>query len=152
MGMRGSPSSRRVAAGIEADDLSALGYGLILNNAYHLYLRPGHELIAEMGGVHRFAAWPHSILTDSGGFQVFSLSKLCRVTDEGVTFQSHLDGSLHHISVRLGGRSVAGPRSGAARHYSESCRAATTLSYVFEPRRKSSRWDLTGTRRRLVGR
>ena len=84
--------------GIEPDDLSALGYGLILNNAYHLYLRPGHELIAGMGGLHRFASWPHSILTDSGGFQVFSLSKLCRVTDEGVTFQSHVDGSLHHIT------------------------------------------------------
>ena len=90
--------------GIEADDLIALGYGLILNNAYHLYLRPGHELIGGMGGVHRFAGWPHSILTDSGGFQVFSLSKLCRVTDEGVTFQSHVDGSLHHITPE---RSIA---------------------------------------------
>jgi queuine tRNA-ribosyltransferase len=90
--------------GIEADDLTALGYGLILNNAYHLYLRPGHELIAGMGGLHRFSGWPHSILTDSGGFQVFSLSKLCRVTDEGVTFQSHVDGSLHHITPE---RSIA---------------------------------------------
>jgi queuine tRNA-ribosyltransferase len=90
--------------GIEADDLIALGYGLILNNAYHLYLRPGHELIGGMGGLHRFAGWPHSILTDSGGFQVFSLSKLCRVTDEGVTFQSHVDGSLHHITPE---RSIA---------------------------------------------
>jgi queuine tRNA-ribosyltransferase len=90
--------------GIEADDLTAMGYGLILNNAYHLYLRPGHELIAGMGGLHRFAGWPHSILTDSGGFQVFSLSKLCRVTDEGVTFQSHVDGSLHHITPE---RSIA---------------------------------------------
>jgi queuine tRNA-ribosyltransferase len=90
--------------GIEAEDLIALGYGLILNNAYHLYLRPGHELIAGMGGLHRFASWPHSILTDSGGFQVFSLSKLCRITEEGVTFQSHLDGSLHHITPE---RSIA---------------------------------------------
>lgn len=84
--------------GIEPDDLQTLGYGLILNNAYHLYLRPGHELIAAMGGLHKFTSWPGAILTDSGGFQVFSLSKLCKVTDEGVTFQSHLDGSLHHIT------------------------------------------------------
>jgi queuine tRNA-ribosyltransferase len=84
--------------GIEADDLRGLGYGLILNNAYHLYLRPGHEVVAAMGGLHTFTSWPGAILTDSGGFQVFSLSKLCKVTDEGVIFQSHLDGSLHHIT------------------------------------------------------
>jgi queuine tRNA-ribosyltransferase len=84
--------------GIEPDDLRALGYGLILNNAYHLYLRPGHEVVAAMGGLHAFTSWPGAILTDSGGFQVFSLSKLCKVTDEGVTFQSHLDGSSHHIT------------------------------------------------------
>ncbi len=84
--------------GIEADDLRGLGYGLILNNAYHLYLRPGHEVVATMGGLHPFTSWSGAILTDSGGFQVFSLSKLCKVTDEGVTFQSHLDGSLHHIT------------------------------------------------------
>ena len=84
--------------GIGPDDLLSLGFGLILNNAYHLYLRPGHEVVAEMGGLHRFTSWPGAILTDSGGFQVFSLAKLCTVTDEGVTFQSHLDGSLHHIT------------------------------------------------------
>lgn len=84
--------------GIEPEDLQAMGYGLILNNAYHLFLRPGPDVVAAMGGLHRFTAWPGAILTDSGGFQVFSLSKLCRVTDEGVTFQSHLDGSLHHIT------------------------------------------------------
>lgn len=84
--------------GIEPNDLQALGFGLILNNAYHLYLRPGHEVVAQLGGLHAFASWPGSILTDSGGFQVFSLAKLCKITDEGVTFQSHLDGSLHHIT------------------------------------------------------
>lgn len=84
--------------GIDADDLQALGYGLILNNAYHLYLRPGHAVVAELGGLHAFTAWPGAILTDSGGFQVFSLAKLRTVTDDGVTFQSHIDGSLHHIT------------------------------------------------------
>ena len=84
--------------GVEPNELQAMGYGLMLNNAYHLFLRPGHEVIADMGGLHAFNAWPGAILTDSGGFQVFSLAKLRKVSDDGVTFQSHLDGSLHHIT------------------------------------------------------
>jgi queuine tRNA-ribosyltransferase len=84
--------------GVEPNELRAMGYGLMLNNAYHLFLRPGHEVIAEMGGLHAFNSWPGAILTDSGGFQVFSLAKLRKVSDDGVTFQSHLDGSLHHIT------------------------------------------------------
>jgi queuine tRNA-ribosyltransferase len=79
-------------------DLEGLGVQILLGNTYHLYLRPGHELIRSMGGLHGFMAWPHPILTDSGGFQVFSLSELRKVTDEGVTFRSHLDGSEHFLS------------------------------------------------------
>jgi queuine tRNA-ribosyltransferase len=84
--------------GIDPGDLEQLGFTIMLNNAYHLYLRPGHKIIAEMGGLHRFTGWPRAILTDSGGFQVFSLAKLCRITDEGVSFQSHIDGSAHFIT------------------------------------------------------
>lgn len=84
--------------GIAPSELQALGFGLILNNAYHLYLRPGVSVVRELGGVHAFASWPGAILTDSGGFQVFSLAKIRKVSDEGVTFQSHLDGMLHHIT------------------------------------------------------
>jgi len=84
--------------GLESDDLQKLGFHLILNNAYHLSLRPGHTLVADMGGLHAFTGWPGAILTDSGGFQIFSLAKLCEITDEGVTFQSHLDGSTHFIT------------------------------------------------------
>jgi len=84
--------------GIEPKELQAMGYGLMLNNAYHLFLRPGHDVIAGLGGLHAFNAWPGAILTDSGGFQVFSLAKLRKVSDDGVTFQSHLDGSPHHIT------------------------------------------------------
>src|ERR1700690_172705 len=79
-------------------DLETLGAQIILANTYHLFLRPGHELIRSMGGLHEFMAWPHPILTDSGGFQVFSLSELRKVTNEGVTFRSHLDGSEHFLS------------------------------------------------------
>ena len=74
------------------------GAQIILANTYHLYLRPGHELIARMGGVHRFMGWHRPMLTDSGGFQVFSLSKLRKVKSDGVEFRSHLDGSKHFFS------------------------------------------------------
>ena len=84
--------------GLEPEDLQSLGFRLILNNAYHLYLRPGHKIVADMGGLHAFTGWPGAILTDSGGFQIFSLAKLCEITDEGVMFQSHIDGSTHFIT------------------------------------------------------
>ncbi|HEY0022429.1 MAG TPA: tRNA guanosine(34) transglycosylase Tgt [Longimicrobium sp.] len=76
-------------------EVSGLGAHIILGNTYHLYLRPGHELVREMGGLHRFQGWDGPILTDSGGFQVFSLSDINTIEEEGVTFQSHIDGSRH---------------------------------------------------------
>ena len=79
-------------------DLEAVGAQIILGNTYHLYLRPGHQLIREMGGLHRFMSWPRAILTDSGGYQVFSLSGLRKVSEDGVTFRSHIDGSEHFLS------------------------------------------------------
>jgi len=84
--------------GISQDILEELGAQIILGNTYHLYLRPGIEQVRKLGGLHRFMSWPRAILTDSGGFQVFSLSELRKVTEEGVTFRSHLDGSSHFLS------------------------------------------------------
>jgi queuine tRNA-ribosyltransferase len=78
--------------------LEALGVQIILGNTYHLYLRPGHEVVRRMGGLHRFMSWPRGMLTDSGGFQVFSLNELRKVSAEGVEFRSHLDGSSHLFS------------------------------------------------------
>ena len=78
--------------------LEELDARIILGNTYHLYLRPGHELIRRMGGLHRFMSWPRAILTDSGGFQVFSLNELRKVSEDGVEFRSHLDGSTHFFS------------------------------------------------------
>ena len=80
---------------VAPDDLGHIGAEIILGNTYHLYLRPGDELIARRGGLHRFAAWDKPILTDSGGFQVFSLSELRKIRENGVEFRSHLDGSKH---------------------------------------------------------
>ncbi len=80
---------------LSQEDLEAIGAQIILGNAYHLYLRPGTETLEAAGGIHRFMQWNRPILTDSGGFQVFSLAEMNKVTREGVTFQSHLDGSRH---------------------------------------------------------
>src|SRR5690349_9771826 len=78
--------------------LEELGASLVLSNTYHLYLRPGDELVAEMGGLHQFMQWPRPMLTDSGGFQVFSLAKIRKIDDDGVTFKSHIDGSTHRFT------------------------------------------------------
>src|SRR3982074_887010 len=78
--------------------LEDLDAEIILANTYHLYLRPGHELVRKLGGLHQFMSWPRAVLTDSGGYQVFSLSELREITDEGVTFRSHLDGSEHLLT------------------------------------------------------
>jgi queuine tRNA-ribosyltransferase len=83
---------------ITKDDLIEIGYNLILSNTYHLYLRPGEEVIKKAGGLHGFMNWNHNILTDSGGFQVFSLSALRKIKPEGAWFQSHIDGSKHFLS------------------------------------------------------
>jgi queuine tRNA-ribosyltransferase len=78
--------------------LDELGASLVLANTYHLYLRPGDELVAKLGGVHQFMQWPHPMLTDSGGYQVFSLAETRKIDDDGVTFKSHIDGSLHRFT------------------------------------------------------
>ncbi len=84
--------------GMSQDGLEDLGVEILLGNTYHLYLRPGVETVRKMGGLHRFMAWERAILTDSGGFQVFSLTELRQVTEEGARFRSHLDGSAHFLS------------------------------------------------------
>jgi queuine tRNA-ribosyltransferase len=83
---------------LDPDDLREVGASMILSNTYHLYLRPGHERVARLGGLHRFMAWDHPILTDSGGFQVVSLGDLRSIDEDAVTFRSHLDGSVHRFS------------------------------------------------------
>ena len=84
--------------GVSQDILEELGVQILLGNTYHLYLRPGVEQVRQLGGLHRFMAWPRAILTDSGGFQVFSLNELRQVSEEGVKFRSHLDGSSHFFT------------------------------------------------------
>ncbi len=83
---------------LSPDELTGAGAGIVLANTYHLYLRPGEDIIREGGGIHRFMSWRGPVLTDSGGYQVFSLADLNRITDRGVEFQSHLDGSRHMLT------------------------------------------------------
>lgn len=83
---------------LTVDEIKSIGYQLILSNTYHLYLRPGDELIRKLDGLHRFMNWDRALLTDSGGFQVFSLGKMNRLTEEGAEFQSHIDGSRHMLT------------------------------------------------------
>ena len=80
------------------EELEHLGLGMLLVNAYHVYLRPGIDVIEKMGGLHRFMSWDKAILTDSGGYQIFSLARLCNISDKGVVFRSHIDGSQHMIT------------------------------------------------------
>ena len=93
--------TRATVKAVMPDQLSAMGAELILANAYHLFVRPGHELIRDLGGLHRFMAWDRPILTDSGGYQVYSLSGLRRIDDDGVSFRSHLDGSPLFLSPEV---------------------------------------------------
>jgi queuine tRNA-ribosyltransferase len=83
------------------EELKDIGITIILSNTYHLYLRPGIDTIEKLGGLHRYMAWDGPILTDSGGYQVFSLARLCRVKDDGATFRSHIDGSEHNLTPEL---------------------------------------------------
>jgi queuine tRNA-ribosyltransferase len=83
---------------VPQDVLEELGVQILLGNTYHLFLRPGVEVVRKLDGLHGFMSWPRAILTDSGGFQVFSLNELRKITEEGVTFRSHLDGSSHFFT------------------------------------------------------
>ncbi len=124
---------------LEPRDLQAAGCDLVLANAYHLYLRPGHERIAALGGLHQFMQWPHPILTDSGGFQVFSLAQQRRITDQGITFKSHLDGSQHFYSPGLAIRIQSDLGSDIAMVLDE-CASPTDRAYLESALARTHRW------------
>jgi len=93
--------SQGTVKALSPDDLRNMGVSIILCNAYHLYLRPGIEVVEQLGGLHEYIGWESPILTDSGGYQVFSLARLSSVSDEGVVFRSHIDGSEHRLTPEL---------------------------------------------------
>jgi queuine tRNA-ribosyltransferase len=122
------------------EELKEIGAGIILANTYHLYLRPGHELIAEAGGLHRFMNWDRALLTDSGGFQVFSLSSLRRIEEAGVTFRSHIDGSEHTLSPEKAIAVQEALGADIVMAFDECAPYPSEREYIRESMRRTTRW------------
>jgi len=120
--------------------LKELDAQIILANTYHLYLRPGHELVRELGGLHRFMNWDRPILTDSGGFQVFSLGDLRRISEEGVDFQSHLDGSRHRLTPESSIAVQEALDADIIMAFDECIPYPANRDYVADSTARSSRW------------
>lgn len=122
------------------EEVKEVGGRLILSNTYHLYLRPGQELIREAGGLHRFMNWDGPILTDSGGFQVFSLGPLRKISEEGVTFRSHIDGSEHFFSPEKAVAVQEALGSDIAMVFDECAPYPCTHEYALEALKRTTRW------------
>lgn len=132
--------TRGTVKAVTPEDLRACGAEIVLCNTYHLYLRPGHELIRDLGGLQRFMHWDGPVLTDSGGFQVFSLSGLRRVDDEGVRFRSHLDGSAHLLTPEKSMEIQAALGSDVAMVLDECPPLPSSREEVAEAVRRTSAW------------
>lgn len=122
------------------EDLHEVNAQIILANTYHLYLRPGHRLVEQLGGLHRFMNWNRPILTDSGGFQVFSLGALRKITEEGVRFQSHLDGSYHMLTPELATGIQESLGADIIMCFDECPAATADYNYVADSLEMTSRW------------
>ena len=122
------------------DEMKELGAEILLSNTYHLYLRPGHEIIKEVGGLHKFMKWDGPILTDSGGFQVFSLSPLRKIRDDGVEFRSHIDGSLHFLTPELVMEIQAALGSDVAMVFDECTPYPATREYALKSLKLTTAW------------
>jgi queuine tRNA-ribosyltransferase len=126
--------------GVPHDIVEGLGAQIILGNTYHLYLRPGVEIVRRMGGLHRFMSWDRAILTDSGGFQVFSLSELRKLNEDGVTFRSHLDGSSHFFSPESAMAAQIGLGADIVMAFDECTEYPAELSRVRASMEMTARW------------
>lgn len=122
------------------EEVAGLGAQIVLSNTYHLYLRPGHQLVKEAGGLHKFMNWDGAILTDSGGFQVFSLGPLRKITEEGVTFKSHLDGSSHFLSPEIATQIQMDLGSDIAMAFDECPPYPCTREYAKDSLERTTRW------------
>ena len=122
------------------EELKEVNAQIILSHTYHLFLRPGHELVKEAGGLHNFMHWDRPILTDSGGFQVFSLGKLRKITEEGVEFQSHLDGSKKFLSPEKAMEVENALGSDIMMAFDECCPYPSTYEYTKKSMERTTRW------------
>jgi queuine tRNA-ribosyltransferase len=126
--------------GMLPEQLKEIGAQIILGNTYHLYLRPGHERVARLGGLHKFMNWDRPILTDSGGFQVFSLGELRKIDEQGARFQSHLDGSAHVLTPELSIEIQEALGSDIMMVFDECIPHPATREYIADSTARSSRW------------
>lgn len=122
------------------EELESLGAQIILGNTYHLYLRPGDETVARLGGLHRFMGWDHPILTDSGGFQVFSLARINEIGEDGVRFQSHIDGSRHMLDPETAIRIQRNLGSDIMMSFDECTPYPVSIDYAAESVKRTLRW------------
>jgi len=125
---------------MDQNEMKELGAEILLSNTYHLYLRPGHEIIKQLGGLHQFMSWEKPILTDSGGFQVFSLSRLRKISEEGVEFRSHIDGSLHCLTPELVMEIQAALGSDIAMAFDECTPYPATREYALNSLQLTTKW------------
>ena len=126
--------------GVKPEELKDIGAQIILSNTYHLYLRPGHEIVKRAGGLHKFMNWDKPILTDSGGFQVFSLSSLRKVTDDGVEFRSHLNGAKHFITPEKDMEIQEALGADIIMAFDQCTEAGCSYQEAVEARRKTKLW------------
>ncbi len=126
--------------GVSPEELKALGAGIILSNTYHLFLRPGMELVREAGGLHKFMNWDRAILTDSGGFQVFSLGDLRKITEEGVLFRSHIDGSKKFLSPEVSMQVQMALGSDIVMAFDECVPYPADYEYAKQSTARTARW------------
>ena len=126
--------------GVKPEELKDIGAQIILSNTYHLYLRPGHEIVKQAGGLHKFMNWDKPILTDSGGFQVFSLSSLRKVTDDGVEFRSHLNGAKHFITPEKDIEIQEALGADIIMAFDQCTEAGCSYQEAVEARRKTKLW------------
>ncbi len=126
--------------GLDHTDVTNIGFDIMLANTYHLMLRPGEEIIKELGGLHSFIGWNGSILTDSGGYQVFSMSDLCKITEEGVRFASHIDGTRYLLSPERAVELQESLGSDIAMAFDEPVNPKSSLEYTITASDRSTRW------------
>ena len=126
--------------GVSPEELKDLGAGIILSNTYHLFLRPGMDLVREAGGLHKFMNWDRAILTDSGGFQVFSLGDLRKITEEGVTFRSHIDGSKKFLSPEVSMQVQMALGSDIVMAFDECVPYPADYDYARQSTERTTRW------------
>ncbi len=129
-----------IKGGLDANDLEQIGCQVELSNTYHLHLRPGEDVVAQMGGLHRFMNWKRPILTDSGGFQVFSLASIRKITEEGVTFSSHLDGRRIFMGPEESMRVQSRLGSDIAMAFDECVENPSPRDYVEQSLARTERW------------